>query len=201
MYRHLSQNAPVCAQDIFRCVNNASTCRSQTYPSSSQIFCAGKYRHMTFVDVRRSLCKNMTKRRCVDLLYYLRKYSHIFAHNDNIMTNTTLHILAIVTCAYMLLAWFWQFTLCAHNNNCYDTRNRRYRQHLKTSLAFDGCHLRVRWGILRCTVGSLGSGWVIMYCWLSRFWLSDYVGALVEWLCQFCGSIRDWLSGYVGFLS
>ena len=52
-------------------------CRSQTYPLSSQILCVGKYRHMTFVDVKRSLCKNMTEICCVDLMYYLCKYSHI----------------------------------------------------------------------------------------------------------------------------
>ena len=108
---------------IFFGVSFASTCRSQTYPLSSQIFYTGKYsriwhQYMTFVDVRRSLCKNMTERRYIDLLYYLCKYLHILAHNDNIMTNTKLHILVIVTCTYMLFAWFWQFTLCTHNN-CY----------------------------------------------------------------------------------
>ena len=30
--------------------------------------------------------------------------SQILAYNDNIMTNTQLHILAIVTCKYMLFA-------------------------------------------------------------------------------------------------
>ena len=35
------------------------------------------------------------------ILAHTRIYSHILAYNDNIMTNTKLHILAILTCAYM----------------------------------------------------------------------------------------------------
>ena len=126
---------PQFVRKIFFGVSFVSMCRSQTYPLSWHIFCAGKYHHMTFVDVRRSLCKNMTERRCVDLLYYLRKYSHILAHNDNIMTNTKLHILAIVTCAYICCL------LDFHSSPCVRiiivqtqlARNRRYRQRLKTS--------------------------------------------------------------------
>ena len=49
------------------------------------------------------MCKNVNERRYIDLLYYLHKYSHLLAYNDNIMTNTKLHILAIVTC-YVLFA-------------------------------------------------------------------------------------------------
>ena len=98
---NLSQNAPVCAHNF---VSVASKCRSQTYPLSSYIFCVGKYRHMTFIDIRQSMCKNANERCYIDLLYYSYKYSHILGYNVNIMTNTKLHILAIVTCAYMLFA-------------------------------------------------------------------------------------------------
>ena len=53
------------------------------------------------------MCKNANERRYIDLQYYSRKYSHILAYNDNIMTNTKLHILAIVICAYMRV-----YTVC-----------------------------------------------------------------------------------------
>ena len=111
---------------------------------------------MTFIDVRRSMCKNANERRCIDLLYYSRKYSHILAYNDNIMTNTKLHILAIVTCAYMRV---YARICCLRNFDSSPcarkiigvtllASKRRYRQHLLTSRAFDGCYLRARWGIL-----------------------------------------------------
>ena len=38
---HISQNAPVCAHDFLQCLLRARVV--QTYPLSSQIFCAGKY--------------------------------------------------------------------------------------------------------------------------------------------------------------
>ena len=38
---------------------------------------------------------------CCIICANTRTYSHILAYNDNIMTNTKLHNLAIVTCAYM----------------------------------------------------------------------------------------------------
>ena len=103
---HLSQNAPVCEQDIFWCV----VCEHVSFTDISIVtdFLCGQViynHHMTFVDVRRSLCKNMTERCCVDFLYYLRKYSHILAHNDNIMKNTKLHIHGYCNlCVYMLFA-------------------------------------------------------------------------------------------------
>ena len=75
MYLKMSQFARM----IVFSVSFASTCRSQTYPFIVIDLLCGKYRHMTFIDVRRSLCKNANVRRYIDLLYYLRKYmySHI----------------------------------------------------------------------------------------------------------------------------
>ena len=59
LVQYIYRKIPQFARTIFFSVSFASTCRSQTYPLlSSLIFCAGKYRHMTFIDLRRSFCKN-----------------------------------------------------------------------------------------------------------------------------------------------
>ena len=84
---HLSQYAPVRAQDILRCVVCEHTSFTDISIIVADFLCGQVSSYTTFGDVRRSLCKNMTERRCVDLLYYLLKCSHILAHNDNIMTN------------------------------------------------------------------------------------------------------------------
>ena len=89
--------APVCAHDLCQSVFCEHV--SFTDISISVIdFLCGK---VSSYDVRRSMCKNANERRYIDLLYYSRKYSHIFTYKDDIMTNTKLCILAIVTCAYM----------------------------------------------------------------------------------------------------
>ena len=81
---HVSQNAPVCVHNIFRCV----IYEHMSYRDISIIvadFLCGQVSSYDFVDVS-------PERRCVDLLYYLRKYSH---------TTTILEQMRnfIVTCA------------------------------------------------------------------------------------------------------
>ena len=72
------------------------------------------------------MCNNANERCYIDLLYYSRKYSHILAYNDNIMTNTKLHILAIVTCRADLENCGWGNRVCISKGEALD-RGTRYR--------------------------------------------------------------------------